>query len=687
MIDIRALREDPAARQGRAGAPRGRGVRGGCRPGGRRGAARHGQARRKTSGPRSRRSRREVGQARKAGDGRPGRRAQRARAVRWATKSGSRRPRRTRSSEQLRNGLLYLPNIPADDAPDGDGRGRQRRGPPLVARPGPRAAGAADAWSISRCRTGRSARPSRFSTWNAAPGSPVRCSRSTAARGARCCARSTAFAIDRHSPEYEEILPPTVVLTDTMTSTGHLPKFADDAYHIERDDLWLIPTAEVPLTSMHRGEILEESHLPIRFTAATACYRREAGSAGRDTRGLLRVHEFYKVELFAYGTPDGALEAQADILRRAESMLQELELPYRVLDLCTGDLGGSSARTFDLEVYSPGRRPLARGLVGQLVPRLPGPPGQCPVPAGGRRTAAARAHRQRLGAGLAPHLGRADGERTTGRRDRDAARGVGAVSGWRAVDQGAVSAAGRGRDGGFGFDDAVDAIAAESRRLADVVASADLNTRVPTTPKWSVRDLAHHVGTVQWYWSAERAGQEPGRTFRGLLDPAAARQRPAGLARLVHLLAAQRVARRRPGRAVLGLVDVRHRTRRGPLPGIRPRRWPSTAGTRRARSGSPAPACRRPSPTDGVPEFIEIMVGADVDGSAAARSRCTAIDTGGAGGSAARRRRRSRRAPPSSAPPRRTSCSCSTGDCPVPDADVVGDPMLVAALLSLADTS
>jgi seryl-tRNA synthetase len=164
----------------------------------------------------------------------------------------------------------------------------------------------------------------------------------------------TAFAIDRHSPAYEEIRPPTVVLTETMTSTGHLPKFADDAYHIERDDLWLIPTAEVPLTSMHRGEILEETQLPLRFTAATACYRREAGSAGRDTRGLLRVHEFYKVELFAYTTPEQALDAQADILGRAESLLRELGLRYRVVDLCTGDLGGPSARTFDLEAYSPG---------------------------------------------------------------------------------------------------------------------------------------------------------------------------------------------------------------------------------------------------------------------------------------------------------------------------------------------
>jgi seryl-tRNA synthetase len=172
--------------------------------------------------------------------------------------------------------------------------------------------------------------------------------------GARLLRALTAFALDRHTPTYEEIRPPTVVLTETMVSTGHLPKFADDAYHLERDDLWAIPTAEVPLTSMHRGEILEESVLPLRFTAATACFRREAGSAGRDTRGLLRVHEFDKVELFAYTTPEQALEAQADILQRAESLLRELGLRYRVMDLCTGDLGGPSARTFDLEVYSSG---------------------------------------------------------------------------------------------------------------------------------------------------------------------------------------------------------------------------------------------------------------------------------------------------------------------------------------------
>jgi seryl-tRNA synthetase len=172
--------------------------------------------------------------------------------------------------------------------------------------------------------------------------------------GARLLRALSFFALDRHRDAYEEIRPPSVALTETMMSTGHLPKSADDMYEVPRDDLWLIPTAEVPLTSMRRGEILEESALPIRLTAFTACFRREAGAAGRDTRGLLRVHEFDKVELFAYCTPDQAEEAHADILARAEGLLRELGLTYRVVDLCAGDLGTSSARTIDLEVYSPG---------------------------------------------------------------------------------------------------------------------------------------------------------------------------------------------------------------------------------------------------------------------------------------------------------------------------------------------
>jgi seryl-tRNA synthetase len=172
--------------------------------------------------------------------------------------------------------------------------------------------------------------------------------------GSRLLRAFGAFALDQHRDAYEEIRPPSFALTETMMSTGHLPKSQDDMYAIERDDLWAIPTAEVPLTSMRRGEILDESELPIRMTAQTACFRREAGSAGRDTRGLLRVHEFDKVELFAYCTPEQAPAVHADILARAEALLRAFGLTYRVLDLCAGDLGTSSARTVDLEVFSPG---------------------------------------------------------------------------------------------------------------------------------------------------------------------------------------------------------------------------------------------------------------------------------------------------------------------------------------------
>jgi seryl-tRNA synthetase len=172
--------------------------------------------------------------------------------------------------------------------------------------------------------------------------------------GSRLIRALSALSLDRNADAYEEIHPPTFALTATMMSTGHLPKSADDMYAMERDGLWAIPTAEVPLTSMHADEILDEASLPIRLCAETACFRREAGSAGRDTRGVLRVHEFDKVELFAYCTPEQGSAAFDDILARAENLLQELGLTYRLLNLCTGDLGTSSARTIDLEVFSPG---------------------------------------------------------------------------------------------------------------------------------------------------------------------------------------------------------------------------------------------------------------------------------------------------------------------------------------------
>ncbi len=162
------------------------------------------------------------------------------------------------------------------------------------------------------------------------------------------------LAIDRNADAYEEIRPPTMVRTDTLVATGQLPKFADDAYHVERDDLWPIPTAEVPLTSLYREEVVAEADLPMRLMAYSPCYRREAGAAGKDTRGLLRVHEFDKVEILALVTADQAEKMHQEILDRAIGTLAALGLPYRVLEICTGDLGQGHARQFDVEIYAPG---------------------------------------------------------------------------------------------------------------------------------------------------------------------------------------------------------------------------------------------------------------------------------------------------------------------------------------------
>lgn len=162
------------------------------------------------------------------------------------------------------------------------------------------------------------------------------------------------YALDSNADAYEEIRPPTLVLTSTLLATGHLPKFADEAYAIERDDLWAIPTAEVPLTSLAKDEILDEVELPKKMMAYSPCMRREAGSAGRDTRGLLRVHEFDKVELLGYATPEQAPDLVQDILSRGTKMIAALGLNYRVIEICVGDLGQTHHRSFDIEVFSPG---------------------------------------------------------------------------------------------------------------------------------------------------------------------------------------------------------------------------------------------------------------------------------------------------------------------------------------------
>jgi seryl-tRNA synthetase len=162
------------------------------------------------------------------------------------------------------------------------------------------------------------------------------------------------YALDRNADAYEEIRPPSLVTTRTLTVTGQLPKFADEAYNIERDDLWCIPTAEVPLTSLHSGEILDEESLPLRYMAFTPCFRREAGAAGRDTRGMLRSHEFDKVEILAVTTPEQAPAMLDEFVERVTATIASLGLPYRVLEICTGDLGQSHHRSYDVEVYAPG---------------------------------------------------------------------------------------------------------------------------------------------------------------------------------------------------------------------------------------------------------------------------------------------------------------------------------------------
>jgi seryl-tRNA synthetase len=162
------------------------------------------------------------------------------------------------------------------------------------------------------------------------------------------------YALDSNADAFEEIRPPSLVTTATLTATGQLPKFADDAYAIERDDLWCIPTAEVPLTSLYAGEVLDEAELPKRLMAYSPCYRREAGSAGRDTRGMLRAHEFDKVEILALATPEQGPAMLVEIRDRAERLIAGLGLPYRIIEICTGDMGQSHHRAFDLEVYAPG---------------------------------------------------------------------------------------------------------------------------------------------------------------------------------------------------------------------------------------------------------------------------------------------------------------------------------------------
>ena len=249
--------------------------------------------------------------------------------------------------EALHELLLRIPNLPHPDAPDGAGEADN----PLVKGPVNMPA--------------EFAPHQRVPHWESATGLGIldneRATKISGAMftmqrglGATLARALCQLALDNNADAYEEIRPPTLVTTATLTATGQLPKFADDAYAVERDDLWAIPTAEVPLTSLYANEVLEESALPARMMAQTSCFRREAGSAGRDTRGMLRTHEFDKVEILAVATPEQAPAQLQEMVDRAERTIASLGLPYRIIEICTGDMGQSHHRSFDIEVYAPG---------------------------------------------------------------------------------------------------------------------------------------------------------------------------------------------------------------------------------------------------------------------------------------------------------------------------------------------
>jgi seryl-tRNA synthetase len=246
---------------------------------------------------------------------------------------------------KLREQLLTLPNLPSPEAPNGSSEADnveiKRWGSPRVED------GLQEHWQIAErlglFETERSVRiaQSRFVT--------------LMGQGARLERALISFMLDLHSTKgYREVMPPILVNSASLTGSGQLPKFAEESFRCAGDDLWLTPTAEVPVTSLHRDEVIPAEQLPLRYVAYTPCFRREAGSYGRDTRGLIRLHQFNKVELYWFCHPEHSAEAHQQITADAEAVLEALELPYRKIELCTGDMGFSAARTYDLEVWLPG---------------------------------------------------------------------------------------------------------------------------------------------------------------------------------------------------------------------------------------------------------------------------------------------------------------------------------------------
>lgn len=251
--------------------------------------------------------------------------------------------------EALRNFLLNIPNLPSLKTPVGTSEAdnveirRWGNAPDFDFTPRPHWE-VGEALGILDFETGAKLTGARFTLYRGA--------------GARLERALINFMLDLHTEQHDyiEMLPPFMVNSASMTGTGQLPKFAEDLFRLEGLDYYLIPTAEVPVTNIHRDEILKGSELPLRYTAYTPCFRKEAGSYGKDTRGLIRQHQFNKVELVTFSHPSESYAELEKLLGNAERVLQLLGLHYRVVELCTGDIGFSAAKTYDIEVWLPGQQ-------------------------------------------------------------------------------------------------------------------------------------------------------------------------------------------------------------------------------------------------------------------------------------------------------------------------------------------
>ncbi len=256
-------------------------------------------------------------------------------------------PQEREIKQQIETLLLQIPNLPSPNTPDGASEDQnvevRRWGDELIPK---NSAQLLPHWEIG----------DKLGILNFERSTKVAQARFVTLLGAGAALERAliSFMLDQQiQAGYTEVSPPILVNTASLTATGQLPKFGEESFKCENDDLWLTPTAEVPVTNLYRGEILEASQLPIYHCAYTPCFRREAGSYGRDTRGLIRLHQFNKIELVKFVHPETSEQEHQKLVQNAEAILQALQLPYRVVALCTGDLGFTAAQCYDLEVWLP----------------------------------------------------------------------------------------------------------------------------------------------------------------------------------------------------------------------------------------------------------------------------------------------------------------------------------------------